>query len=140
MRELIYTMFINNNLASFHLWWKENLVKHQRVSKYYENDCRSHKQYLTIWPPLGKLCYIRNASMRDRIFVMEKSVVAKKQQHFFTLSACINFTVTNKKYHVSWKYTKISVDNPNKIWDQFPQEYTINRHWRQMKATREIIS
>ena len=39
--------------------------------------------------------------MRDRIFVMEKSVVAKKQQHFFTLSACINFTETNKKYHVS---------------------------------------
>ena len=22
----------------FHLWWKENLVKHQKVSKYYEND------------------------------------------------------------------------------------------------------
>ena len=32
-------MFISNNRASFHLWWKENLVKHQRVSKYYENDC-----------------------------------------------------------------------------------------------------
>ena len=32
-------MFISNNRASFHLWWKENLVKHQKVSKYYENDC-----------------------------------------------------------------------------------------------------
>ena len=27
------------NHASFHLRWKENLVKHQKVSNYYENDC-----------------------------------------------------------------------------------------------------
>ena len=33
-------MFITNNRASYHLWWKETLVKHQKVSKYYENDCR----------------------------------------------------------------------------------------------------
>ena len=40
----LYTMFISNNRASFHLWWKENLVKHQKVSKYYEmivNYCLS---------------------------------------------------------------------------------------------------
>ena len=36
----LYTMFISNNRASYHLSWKENLVKHQIVSKYYENDCR----------------------------------------------------------------------------------------------------
>ena len=29
------------NHASFHLWWKGNFVKHQTVSKYYENNCRS---------------------------------------------------------------------------------------------------
>ena len=39
--QLVYNMFISNNYASLHLWWKENLVKHQNVSKYYENDCRS---------------------------------------------------------------------------------------------------
>ena len=38
MRQLVYTMFISNSHASFHLWLKENLVKHQKVSKYYEND------------------------------------------------------------------------------------------------------
>ena len=32
-------MFINNNGPLFHLWWKENLVKTQKVSKYHENDC-----------------------------------------------------------------------------------------------------
>ena len=39
MRQLVYAMFIRDNCASFHLWWKENLVKHQKVSKYSENDC-----------------------------------------------------------------------------------------------------
>ena len=37
--QLVYTMFVTNNWALFHLWWKEDLVKHQKVSKYYENDC-----------------------------------------------------------------------------------------------------
>ena len=39
VRQLVYTMFISNNGASFQLWWKENLVKHRKVSKYYETDC-----------------------------------------------------------------------------------------------------
>ena len=34
-------MFVSNNRTSFHLWWKENLVKHGKVSKYYQTDCRS---------------------------------------------------------------------------------------------------
>ena len=32
-------MFVSNNRASFHLWWIENLIKYEKVSKYYENDC-----------------------------------------------------------------------------------------------------
>ena len=32
--------FITNNHTSFNLRWKENLLKHQKVSKYYEHDCR----------------------------------------------------------------------------------------------------
>ena len=36
-------MFLSNNGTSFHLWWKDNLVKHQKVSRCYENDCRLHK-------------------------------------------------------------------------------------------------
>ena len=32
-------MFISNNRASFHFWWKENMVKHLGDSKYYGNDC-----------------------------------------------------------------------------------------------------
>ena len=33
-------MRTSNNRASFHLWWKKNLIKHHKASKYYENDCR----------------------------------------------------------------------------------------------------
>ena len=40
--QLVYFMFIINNRTSFHLWWKGNWLKHQRVSKYYENDCSYH--------------------------------------------------------------------------------------------------
>ena len=54
MRKLVYTMFISNNRASFHFYWKENLVNHQKVSKYHENVCRffecgnSHLR-ITLW-------------------------------------------------------------------------------------------
>ena len=33
--------FITNNHASFHLWRKANLLNHQKVSQYYEHDCRT---------------------------------------------------------------------------------------------------
>ena len=39
MRQLVYTMFIRNNRPSFHLPWKENLVNHPKLWKYYETDC-----------------------------------------------------------------------------------------------------
>ena len=32
-------MFITNNQDSFQLWGKGNLVKHQKVSNYYDQDC-----------------------------------------------------------------------------------------------------
>ena len=32
-------MFISNHRATFHLWRKENLLRHQKVLNYYENDC-----------------------------------------------------------------------------------------------------
>ena len=33
------TMFITNNHDLFRLRWKENFIKHQKVSKYYGQDC-----------------------------------------------------------------------------------------------------
>ena len=39
-------MFISNNRPSSHLWGKENLVKHRKVSKYNETDCRKNYLFL----------------------------------------------------------------------------------------------
>ena len=39
VRQLEYTMFISNNHPLFNLWWNKNLVKHRKVSKYYETYC-----------------------------------------------------------------------------------------------------
>ena len=39
--------FITNNHTSFHLRWKEDLFNHQKISKYYEHDCRSVQIYGT---------------------------------------------------------------------------------------------
>ena len=50
-------MFISNNRPSFHLWLNENLVKHQKVSKYYENDCRLFQNpNFPLFYELGKTC------------------------------------------------------------------------------------
>ena len=40
MRQLAYIMFISNNRAPFHLWWKEKFLEHWKVPKYYETDCK----------------------------------------------------------------------------------------------------
>ena len=39
MRQLVYTMFFIDNHDLFHFSGKENLVKHQKVSKCYGQDC-----------------------------------------------------------------------------------------------------
>ena len=48
VKQLVHTMLIANNYDSFHLWWKENLVKNQNVSKYYNPDCRRMKRFLSL--------------------------------------------------------------------------------------------
>ena len=41
--------FITDNHASFHLWWTENLLNHQKVSKYYEHDLQVIRNFQ--WNP-----------------------------------------------------------------------------------------
>ena len=48
MRQLVYAVYIGNNHASLHFWCKENLAKHQKVSKYYENDCSYKSIYVDV--------------------------------------------------------------------------------------------
>ena len=46
----IYHVYYNNQ-ASFHLWWKEKLVKPQKFSKYYDHSCRfaTKSSIIDVW-------------------------------------------------------------------------------------------
>ena len=50
-------MFISNNHPSFHLWWKEILVKYWKVSKYYGTDCRLITGFLQLLGSLESLAF-----------------------------------------------------------------------------------
>ena len=59
-------MLISNNCTSFLLWWKENLVKHQRVSKHYGNDClQNFLLHYTGWPTKMSLFFFGNTFSKN---------------------------------------------------------------------------
>ena len=39
MRQVVCNVFITYNHTSFRLQWKKKLVKHQKISRYYDHDC-----------------------------------------------------------------------------------------------------
>ena len=69
-------MFISNNRASFHLWCKENLVKHQKVSKYYENDCLQN--FILLFMPLLTTPVVNNSHIKARIYFIFLKAVLKQ--------------------------------------------------------------
>ena len=74
MNQLIYTMFISNNRASFHLRCQENLVKHPRLSKYYENDCLQN--FLLHFMSLVTALIAKNSHIQARIcFIFLKNAL-----------------------------------------------------------------
>ena len=87
MRQLVHTMFISNNRALFHLWWKENLVKHQNVWKYYENDCRFEWSILLILS-------LKVKSVESR-FLDWKTTFKLKDGTFFLRQQWILFSILN---------------------------------------------
>ena len=64
LRQLRYTKFISNNRTSLHFWCKENLVKHQRVWKYYENDCLQN--FLSYFTSLLRPKFPKNSRIQAR--------------------------------------------------------------------------
>ena len=53
-------MSITNNHASLHLWWKENLLIYQNVSKYYEHGCL--QIFLSLFTSLLTALIVKNSS------------------------------------------------------------------------------
>ena len=91
MRQLVHTMFRNNNRSSFHLRWKENFVKHRKVSKYYETDCRSLNNFSPFYSKTNyikpiEICFF---STHDIRLVLKKKIY---QCSFLRLQICSSFT------------------------------------------------
>ena len=76
-------MFITNNHASFHLWWKENLLNHQKVSKYYEHGCLQN--LLSLFMSLLTALVVQNSHILAEIyFIFLKDVLNQTWKAFST--------------------------------------------------------
>ena len=64
----MYTMLNINNHASFHLWWKKNLVNYQNVSKYFEHSCLEH--FLSVFMSLLTALIVKNSHILPGIFLI----------------------------------------------------------------------
>ena len=75
--------FITNNHASIHLWWKENLLNHQKVSKYYEHDCM--QKILLLFMALWTALVVKNNHILAGIyFIFLKNVLEQTWKAFNT--------------------------------------------------------
>ena len=87
-------MFISNNCPSFHLWWKENLVKHRKTSKYYETDCRINCNK-SIFGNDNKLVKKPNFMLNNILKVQENQPLAKKLWAFLhRVPSCKIYVIT----------------------------------------------
>ena len=83
VRQLVYTMFVRNNRASFHLRWKKNLVNHGKVPKYCETDCLQNFVLISMLLLRGKI--VKNSHIKaEFFFIFLKSIL---KQTWNSLSA-----------------------------------------------------
>ena len=76
VRQLVNTIFISNNRPSFHSWWNDNLVKHWKVSEYYETDCLQNFVLLFIFLLITK--FVKNSHIQFGIFFIFLKQVQKQ--------------------------------------------------------------
>ena len=77
----------------FHLWWNENLVKHQRVSIYYEND--SLQNILLHYISLLTAKFVEKCPLKARIYFTFLENILKQTLNSFN---------TNPQHQ--WKYQR----------------------------------
>ena len=126
MRLLVYTIF---NRISFHLRWKESLVKHRRVSKCYETDCSF--KYLQIKLSANESS---NIEMPNGFFEQNLLVVIEKSKyHHWFLHIWISlgtnlpkkdiFSLNHKGKHHHWvMHIRISLGNKFQLNNTLPYE------------------
>ena len=122
MRQLGYIMFISNNRASFHLWWNKNLLKHQKVSKYYESGCRlSNLASVNTVPP-------KTGNYVDLTFLQRPCFTKYIKQVSFSLTINITTLTSHdygpkKLFHFSSRTFQYSITRKNKT---FMEDYIKN--------------
>ena len=123
-------MFITNNKDSFSLRWKENLVKHQKVSKYYDQDCL--KNFIFRFMSL-----LRAPILKKVIFLVEIFLIFLKICRGSTSKAF------NAKLAPQWKGRKSSYQ-VTQIWSLLCKVFTqildpnfeTNKVWRKLGQVR----
>ena len=105
MRLLVYTIF---NRISFHLWWKESLVKHRKVSKCYETDCSFKYLQIKLSANESSNIEIPNGFFEQNLLV----VIEKSKYHHWFLHIWISlgtnlpkkdiFSPNHKGKHHHW--------------------------------------
>ena len=109
VKQLACTMFISNNRQSFHLWWKENLVNHLKLSKYYETDCL--QSFLLLFMLLLTAKFAKHSHILARIFIIFLKNVLKK-----------TWNSLNTKFQLQWK----DRENSNQIRPNFRTYILLN--------------
>ena len=83
VRQLVNTILITNNYTSFDLWWKQNLVKQAKVSKYYDHGCLQN--FLLRFMSLSTAPVVKNRHVLSVIyFIFLKNVLDKTWKAFNT--------------------------------------------------------
>ena len=104
---------ITNNPASFHLWWKENLLSQQKVSKHYELDCKILFCFLCLLTAL----IVNNSHILAGlhfIFLKEHPRPNLKPYHY-PIWTLVNISEnTGKFYRFFWKL--VAVSKALKLW------------------------
>ena len=79
---IVYTMFITNNHTSFYLWWKENRVKHQDLSKYYDHECL--KNFLLLFMSLITALLLKIHTISQNLLNLSKNALDQTWKSFYT--------------------------------------------------------
>ena len=98
MKQLVYTMFISNNRPSFHLWWKKNLVKHWKVSKYYETNCLQN--FLLLFMFLLTTKFVKNSDVPATILFLFIKIVLNQTWNCFIIKSQPQWKVRKSSYQV----------------------------------------
>ena len=77
VRQLVYTVFISNNHPLFHLWCRKNLVKYQKLPKYYDLHFPQNFLFLLIFLTTSSNVKSSHILAKKQLYLSEKTSETK---------------------------------------------------------------